>query len=94
VDELLCSFCWYDALGINQHDLDERSQQVTIFGRIYRSASQVVVYLGPESPHDLQAIALLRYIHDHFSSQLNAFVDVTDNGVAVRDGVFYNVAAT
>jgi hypothetical protein len=72
VDDLLGSFRWYDALCINQHDLDERSQQVTMFGRIYQSTSQVVVYLGPESPHDLQAIALLCYIHDHFSSQLNA----------------------
>ena len=38
---------WIDGLCINQEDLAERSSQVAMMGDIYRSATAVVVYLGP-----------------------------------------------
>jgi hypothetical protein len=34
---------WTDQTPSNQHNLDERGQQVILFGRIYQSASQAVV---------------------------------------------------
>jgi hypothetical protein len=40
---------WIDAICINQKDLPERAQQVQMMRDIYRSAAQVVVYLGEET---------------------------------------------
>jgi hypothetical protein len=39
---------WVDALCINQADVFERNQQVTMMGRIYKRAENVVVWLGDE----------------------------------------------
>lgn len=38
---------WIDAACINQDDMDERGQQVTLMKDIYKKASRVVVFLGP-----------------------------------------------
>jgi hypothetical protein len=38
---------WVDAICINQHDPDEKSDQVSRMGDIYRQARQVVVWLEP-----------------------------------------------
>jgi hypothetical protein len=48
VDDLLGSFCWYDALCINQEDIAERNHQVQLMRDIYRSAELVVAWLGEE----------------------------------------------
>ena len=37
---------WIDQLCINQSDLDERAQQVTLMGKIYSWAEEVIVWLG------------------------------------------------
>ncbi|PNP74183.1 hypothetical protein FNYG_12232 [Fusarium nygamai] len=37
---------WIDAICINQSDVDERSSQVRLMGRIYSSASCVISWLG------------------------------------------------
>jgi hypothetical protein len=39
-------FLWVDALCINQDDVAERSQQVSIMHEIYSSAERVVIWLG------------------------------------------------
>ncbi|KAK3986625.1 heterokaryon incompatibility protein 6, OR allele [Cladorrhinum sp. PSN332] len=39
---------WADAICINQENLDERNQQVSIMGKIYQSAHQTIVFLGDE----------------------------------------------
>ncbi|EWG48942.1 hypothetical protein FVEG_16364 [Fusarium verticillioides 7600] len=39
---------WIDAICINQSDVDERSSQVRLMGRIYSSASCVISWLGLE----------------------------------------------
>ena len=41
-----CSYLWVDALCINQQDLAERSQQVTLMREIYSKASTVHIWLG------------------------------------------------
>lgn len=38
---------WMDCICINQEDLSERAQQVSIMSNIYRLASTVIVWLGP-----------------------------------------------
>ena len=43
---------WVDAVCINQADVDERSSQVRIMGRIFASAATVAVWLGPERIED------------------------------------------
>lgn len=40
-------FLWVDALCINQNDLNERTHQVQLMGRIYESCVSVFIYLGP-----------------------------------------------
>jgi len=39
---------WVDALCINQHDLQEKSDQVRMMGEIYRRSWNVMVWVGPE----------------------------------------------
>lgn len=39
---------WIDAMCINQADNDEKSAQVRLMGQIYRSAAQVIIFLGEE----------------------------------------------
>lgn len=52
---------WVDAICINQADLSERSQQVTLMGDIYGLADSVVVWLGLGSKESKLAIALIKY---------------------------------
>lgn len=40
---------WVDALCINQEDVTERNSQVTMMGDIFRSASDVLAWLGPST---------------------------------------------
>jgi hypothetical protein len=39
-------YVWIDSICINQADLNERAQQVTLMGDIYRGAERVLVWLG------------------------------------------------
>ncbi|KLO89166.1 Uncharacterized protein LW93_12587 [Fusarium fujikuroi] len=39
---------WADAICINQEDVKERGQQVSLMGRIFNSAWQVIIWLGEE----------------------------------------------
>lgn len=50
---------WIDQICINQDDLDEKSAQVSIMGTIYRSAAQVIVWLGPASPDSGCALSFI-----------------------------------
>lgn len=53
-------YLWVDAICINQRDIHERSWQVGIMDDIYRSASEVLVWLGfavEESPYGVIAIS-------------------------------------
>jgi hypothetical protein len=51
---------WADAICINQSNLEERGHQVQLMAEIYRAASEVVVWLGPEADDSSAAIDLLR----------------------------------
>jgi hypothetical protein len=50
---------WIDALCIDQGNVSERISQVQQMGAIYRSAREVVVWLGPESNTSLRAFETL-----------------------------------
>jgi hypothetical protein len=57
-DGLLC--VWADALCINQEDVDERSSHITLMGRIYSSAKEVVIWLGAEEDDTTLAFDTLK----------------------------------
>jgi hypothetical protein len=41
-------YIWIDALCIDQDNIDERNEQVTMMKQIYQQATNVLVWLGPE----------------------------------------------
>ncbi len=53
---------WADAICINQNDYDERAQQVLMMGDIYRSARNVVAFLGPAMDNSSVAMNLINNI--------------------------------
>jgi hypothetical protein len=57
---ILQGYLWIDALSINQDDLQERSEQVKLMGKIYQSAARVVIWLGPEDQPTQRAIDLMK----------------------------------
>lgn len=56
---------WADSICINQDDIQERSQQVALMARIYRRASRVITYIGPERDGSLGAIKLAGVLRQH-----------------------------
>jgi hypothetical protein len=51
---------WVDAICIDQTDTEERSQQVSIMGDVYKMAHRVLVWLGPRGAVSDMTIALLK----------------------------------
>ncbi|KAH8765194.1 heterokaryon incompatibility protein-domain-containing protein [Hyaloscypha finlandica] len=51
---------WIDAISINQEDLDERSQQVQLMGKIYKNAAVVLMWIGDQTPYTGDAIPIFR----------------------------------
>ncbi|RBQ76817.1 hypothetical protein VDGD_07411 [Verticillium dahliae] len=47
---------WADGICINQDDLVERTKQVTLMGEIYKNASRVLTYIGPDADDSSSAI--------------------------------------
>lgn len=50
---------WIDAICVNQMDLVERSQQVQLMGDIYRLATRVIAWVGPEFDDSSYALETL-----------------------------------
>ncbi|KAH8637734.1 hypothetical protein IG631_05504 [Alternaria alternata] len=63
---------WVDAICINQHNMVERSREVTRMGMIYRQAGRVIAWLGMSTPDSSQALAAL--------SRLAILVEISDDG--------------
>jgi thiamine pyrophosphate-dependent acetolactate synthase large subunit-like protein len=51
---------WVDAICINQHDNDEKGQQVQSMAKIYAKASRVIVWLGEAADNSDQALEAIR----------------------------------
>ncbi|KAJ4360518.1 uncharacterized protein N0V89_001083 [Didymosphaeria variabile] len=73
VDPAFRGLVWVDALCINQKDHLERSKQVQFIGEIYKSAAQVVVWLGVEGNSTASAVKLMR----EFTAADPAYQDIT-----------------
>ena len=59
---------WVDGVCINQQDLAERAQQVSLMGNIYRTARQVITYIGGDWDNSRAAIELVAGLYDHAMS--------------------------
>jgi hypothetical protein len=55
---------WVDALSINQFDLQERAREVRRMSQLFRSASNVCIWLGPTSPEVNLALDFIPKILD------------------------------
>jgi hypothetical protein len=51
---------WADAACINQEDLEERSQQVSIMSMIYAKATRSHVWLGTDGDENTAAFTLMK----------------------------------
>ena len=78
---------WIDAICVNQQDRAERAHQVKRMAALYSMASQVIVWLGPESQNSTLALRAI----DRFASQLRVdwysyeMTSVSTGKVIVRD---------
>ncbi|KAF4340080.1 heterokaryon incompatibility (het-6OR allele), partial [Fusarium beomiforme] len=63
---------WADALCINQADLDERAAQVKLMGRLYKSASVVLAWVGKYDRLSELAIEAMGLILDFDATRLHA----------------------
>jgi WD repeat-containing protein 55 len=57
---------WIDQICINQGDLAERSQQVTLMGKIYRRAYSTLVWLGEEADNSNDVFRIIEDIPTAF----------------------------
>jgi hypothetical protein len=57
-------YIWIDQICINQDDIVERTQQVSIMGIIYRRALQVVVWLGTSDEYTETAVTYLNGLNE------------------------------
>ena len=60
-------YLWIDPLCINQEDLNERAIQVSLMGRIYISASIVIMWLGKDTS-DLDKFV---FLHERFLQEID-----------------------
>lgn len=56
---------WADAICINQGDVVEKGQQVSMMDRIYSHSSYVVAWLGPEDDHTAAGLRAFRTLRRH-----------------------------
>jgi hypothetical protein len=54
---------WADQICIGRNT-QERNHQVSMMAMVYRKATQVIKYIGPEAPGDSKGIVLVKTIHD------------------------------
>ena len=57
---------WVDQICINQEDVAERSQQVTLMGKIYRRAYSTMVWLGEEADNSNDVFRIIEDISSAF----------------------------
>ncbi|KAF7527535.1 hypothetical protein G7054_g10431 [Neopestalotiopsis clavispora] len=53
---------WIDAISIDQENEIEKSRQVSIMGNIFKRASEVIVWIGPNEQGSAEAMDVLRQI--------------------------------
>ncbi|KAK0712279.1 heterokaryon incompatibility protein-domain-containing protein [Apiosordaria backusii] len=72
---------WTDAVCINQADIDEKSAQVAMMGRIYSSCQKVTIWLGPQDEFSRIALRILQRLSKISQLQARAFGKMNDKAV-------------
>ncbi|KKY36372.1 putative ankyrin and het domain protein [Diaporthe ampelina] len=67
---------WIDALCINQTDEVEKGPQVAMMGDIYRHATRVVVWLGPEADNSDMIFAKMAYLGSQIQVDFTGKVEI------------------
>lgn len=55
---------WADAICVNQADMQDKSQQVPLMGRIYSQAREVLIWLGPSDDDTHKGLLMVRELRD------------------------------
>jgi Heterokaryon incompatibility protein (HET) len=53
---------WVDAICINQSDIEERNTQVHMMSLIFKNASGVIAWLGPEQDNSTEVIEIMKHM--------------------------------
>jgi hypothetical protein len=69
---------WIDAICINQRDMDEKSTQVSMMGRIYSQTQKVIIWLGPEDNFTRPALQIIFKMQRIRQLQARACRSMTD----------------
>lgn len=64
---------WADALCIDQSNVEERSAQVSAMSQIFRSASNVVIWLGPGTPSVSHALEFVEVMAGLTAEEVQSF---------------------
>jgi hypothetical protein len=56
---------WIDAVCINQGDVSERSWQVAMMGKVYSTATQVLIWLGHGGNGEKESVAIVNKLAKH-----------------------------
>ncbi len=61
---------WADQVCINQEDVAERSRQVDLMNLVYKNATQVLVWLGPDDEEVAEeAVRMISHLHGVFTDE-------------------------
>jgi len=64
-------FLWADAICIDQENLQERGQQVSVMRQIYKNATNVVVWLGQdENGQAVEAVQFIKHLADTLCEEM------------------------
>ncbi|KAH8771517.1 heterokaryon incompatibility protein-domain-containing protein, partial [Hyaloscypha finlandica] len=69
---------WIDAICIDQRDIDEKSTQVSMMGRIYSQTQKVIIWLGPEDNFTRPALQIIFKMQEIEQLQARACRLMTD----------------
>lgn len=76
---------WVDAVCINQQNIEEVQSQVSIMGSIYRRATRVITYIGPERDDSTIAVDFARQLCRHVESRSYRSMDGGNPNPALVD---------
>ncbi|KAH6648584.1 heterokaryon incompatibility protein-domain-containing protein [Truncatella angustata] len=79
------SFLWADAVCINQQDLVERAQQVSMMGPIYSKADWVISWLGPFDGSTESAFSLIKACAGHVEGIVKKMGQYPEANIAFMD---------
>lgn len=64
---------WIDQISINQEDLEERNSQVQLMGKIYKSAANVLIWLGDEADKSSMATEIISSLSDNLDEDIHSW---------------------